>query len=94
MVIDCRYNHLTSFFLLLAACNRHLFSLFQSDAMAGGELSGMGSLEEILMRATESEITENDHIPENCGGEEGGETSLVLQEQRYYLFIVNDVHDK
>ncbi|XP_042884038.1 DNA-binding protein Ets97D-like isoform X1 [Penaeus japonicus] len=52
-----------------------------SDAMAGGELSGMGSLEEILMRATESEITENDHIPENCGGEEGGETSLVLQEQ-------------
>lgn len=53
--------------------------------MAGGELSGMGSLEEILMRATEGEITENDHIPENCGGHEGGETSLVLQEQRYYL---------
>ncbi|XP_069995355.1 DNA-binding protein Ets97D isoform X3 [Penaeus vannamei] len=52
-----------------------------SDAMAGGELSGMGSLEEILMRATEGEITENDHIPENCGGHEGGETSLVLQEQ-------------
>ncbi|XP_037777703.1 uncharacterized protein LOC119574513 isoform X2 [Penaeus monodon] len=52
-----------------------------SDAMAGGELSGMGSLEEILMRATEGEITENDHLPESCGGDESGETSLVLQEQ-------------
>lgn len=75
----------TSFLLLLLTCQCHLFSSFQSDAMAGGELSGMGSLEEILMRATEGEITENDHIPENCGGHEGGETSLVLQEQRYYL---------
>lgn len=54
--------------------------------MAGGELSGMGSLEEILMRATEGEITENDHLPESCG-DESGETSLVLQEQRYHLSI-------
>lgn len=54
------------------------------QVMSGTELTGMGSLEEMLFRAAGEDITGNGQTSEGCGEveAEAEATSLVLQERR------------
>lgn len=61
---------------------------YDSWVMSGTELTGMGSLEEILFRPAGEDITGNGQAAEECGEVDTGDaTSLVLQERSEPLHI-------